>query len=109
MIACNYQCVLTGSKDFEIHHLYGFSNILKELLNEYPQYQDKSFSDYLEDDLSFILEKFLDKHNKYPLGVCVDKKIHVLFHSMYGQYYNTAEQWERFCEDYKLGKYNMYV
>ena len=56
MIACNYQCVLTGSKDFEIHHLYGFSNILKELLNEYPQYQDKSFSDYSEDDLSFILE-----------------------------------------------------
>ena len=109
MIACNYQCVLTGSKDFEIHHLYGFSNILKELLTEYPQYQDKSFSDYSEDDLSFILEKFLDKHNKYPLGVCVDKKLHVLFHSMYGQYYNTAEQWDRFCEDYKSGKYNMYV
>lgn len=109
MESCNYKCVLTGSKNFEIHHLYGFSNILNELLIEYPQYIDKLFSELSENDLSFILEKFIEKHNSYPLGVCVDKKLHILFHRMYGQYYNTEEQWKQFCKDYKAGKYKEYV
>ena len=32
---CNYQCVLTGSKDFAIHHKYGFDNIVNETIEEY--------------------------------------------------------------------------
>ena len=102
----DYKCVLTGSKDFEIHHLYGVSNIISDLLDKYPFYKDKSFSDYTESELSFILEKFIDEQAKHPYGECVDKKIHTLFHSMYGQYYNTPEQWNQFKIDYLNGKYD---
>lgn len=30
MEACNYQCILTGDKNFDIHHLYGFNYIVNE-------------------------------------------------------------------------------
>lgn len=101
----NYQCILTGSKNFEIHHLYGVSNILSDILNRYKYYKDKPFEEYSEKDLSFILEKFLEEQGKYPLGECVEKHLHILFHSLYGQYYNTPEQWNQFKIDYKEGRY----
>ncbi len=109
MSSCEYKCVLTGSKDFEIHHLYGVSNIINDIYTEYPKYRDISFDDYTDEDLSFLLCEFLKRQSSYPLGVCVDKKLHTLFHSMYGQYYNTPEQWYRFCEDYRKGIYDKYI
>ena len=30
MKECNYECIFTGSKNFQIHHLYGVSNILND-------------------------------------------------------------------------------
>ena len=109
MKKCNYQCVLTGSKNFEIHHLYSVSNIINDILDKYQNYRDKKFSEYTENDLSFILKRFLEEQAKYLLGECVDKKIHVLFHRMYGQYYNTPEQWYKFKQDYLEGKYKKYA
>lgn len=109
MKSCNYKCVLTGSKNFEIHHLYGVSNIINDILNKHVEYKDKDFSDYTDEDLSFILQLFIEEQSKYPLGECVDKKIHVLFHSMYGQYYNTPEQWYKFKKDYLNGIYKEYA
>ena len=100
-----YKCVLTGSKNFEIHHLYGLSNIISDLLNDYSQYQDISFDQLSDETLNFLTEKFLEYQNKYPLGECIRKDLHVLFHSLYGQYYNTPEQWYRFKEDYRNGVY----
>lgn len=105
---CDYKCVMTNSKNFQIHHLYSVSNIIRDILNKYKGY-DKPFDDYSENELSFLLSKFIEIQNKYPLGVCIDKKIHTLFHSMYGQYYNTPEQWYRFCEDYNNGIYKKYI
>lgn len=105
MKSCNYKCVLTGSKDFEIHHLYGLSNIIDDILNKYPQYKNISFEDYNSDDLEFLKKEFIKEQSKYPLGECIDKKLHVLFHSLYGQYYNTPEQWARFKNDYTKGVY----
>lgn len=42
------------------------------------------------------------------LGVCIDENIHKLFHSVYGQYCNTPEQWYQFEKDYKNGIYDEY-
>lgn len=105
MKSCNYKCVLTGSKDFEIHHLYGLCNIIDDILNKYPQYKNISFEDYNSDELEFLKKEFIKEQSKYPLGECIDKKLHVLFHSLYGQYYNTPEQWIRFKNDYTKGVY----
>ena len=103
---CGYKCVLTNGKDFEIHHLYGVSNIIEDIFKGNKDLYKENFSDYSEEELSFILEKFLEIQSGYPLGECIDKKLHTLFHSLYGQYYNTPEQWYRFKEDYLKGIYN---
>ena len=106
MKSSNYKCVLTGSKNFEIHHLYGVSNILNDIMDKYNFNIYDNFSDYKEEELHKILDAFIIEQNKYPLGVCVSKDIHVLFHSLYGQYYNTPEQWYEFEKDFRAGIYN---
>lgn len=106
MKECNYKCIFTGSKNFQIHHLYGVSNILNDIMtqNNFPIYDN--FSDYSVHELDEILNAFIIEQNKYPLGVCIEKNIHILFHSLYGQYYNTPEQWYQFEKDFKAGIYD---
>lgn len=102
---CNYKCVLTGSKDFEIHHLYSVSNMVEDVFVKNNLTYKENLSDYTDEELSFILNKFLETQGDYPLGECVDKRLHILFHSLYGQYYNTPSQWYRFKDDYLKGVY----
>ena len=105
MEICNYQCILTGSKNFEIHHMYGFSSILNETIEKY-NIELKEYCEYTLEELEDILEKFLKVHNKYPLGVCVRKDIHTLYHSVYSKCVNTENQWNQFVNEFKNGVYN---
>ncbi len=105
---CNYQCVLTGSKDYVIHHLYGFNMILKESFEELDnmgKLKTNDIEDYSKDELDFILQIFLEKHDQYPLGVCVRKDIHDLFHRIYGSGGNTEIQWKNFVKAHNNHKY----
>ena len=102
---CNYQCVLTGSKDFAIHHKYGFANIVNETIEEY-NIEIKDYKDYTQEELEDILEKFQIVHSRYPLGVCVRKDIHLLYHSIYSKCVNTEDQWNLFVVDFKNGVYD---
>lgn len=106
MKKCNYKCIFTDSKDFQIHHLYGVSNILNDIIikNNFVIYEN--INDYSQQELDAILDAFVSEQSKYPLGVCISKNIHVLFHSLYGQYYNTPQQWYQFEQDFKNGIYN---
>lgn len=104
LIECDYKCVLTGSKDFHIHHLYSLSTILSEAIEENNISLKDNFSDYTKEELSFILSCFIAKQNVYPLGVCLRKDIHVFFHQVYGQAV-VPEMWYRFKKDYIEGKY----
>ena len=105
MKRCNYQCVLTGSKDFHIHHLYSFNQIVSDFFDNNPDFKIKEFKDYTQDELNNLTLAFIVEHNKHPLGVCVKKNIHELFHSIYGRYHNTQEQWEKFSDNYRKGLY----
>lgn len=104
--ACNGKCVLTGSTNYAIHHLYNFQYILEEYSKIYNINILKDINDYSSDELEYIVSTFNDFHNTFPLGVCIDKKLHVLFHHYYGKKFNTPEQWYEFQENYKKGKYN---
>ena len=97
---CNYKCILTGSKNFDIHHIYSFSIIFNEVIEENNFNIKDNFCDYTPQELSFILEKFIEKQNQYPLGVCLDKELHKLFHKEYGKFVGV-EQWEKFKENYE--------
>lgn len=105
MYKCNYRCVLTSSKNFQIHHLYSFNKIVKKYISQNNIIIKDNFYDYTNEELSNIAHNFILFHSQYPLGVCVDKKIHKLFHSIYG--YDVDEfKWSEFEKDFKKGKYN---
>lgn len=97
---CNYKCILTGSKNFDIHHIYSFSLIFNEVIEENNFNIKDNFCDYTPQELSFILEKFIKKQNQYPLGICLDRELHKLFHKEYGRFVGV-EQWEKFKENYE--------
>ena len=100
---CNFQCVLTGSKEFAIHHIISFNIIVKNFFCEYDIRLKDNFEDYTNDELNQISEIFIEYHNQYPLGVCVDKDLHRLFHKMYGDINNEA-QWDIFVKKFNEGE-----
>lgn len=104
--ACNDQCILSGSKNYAIHHLYNFQNILNEYIKKYNIRIFNDINDYPIDELEYITQTFNVFHNQFPLGVCVDKELHKLFHHLYGKTFNTPDQWDEFTINYKKGKYN---
>lgn len=106
MVSCDYKCYLTGRKFNDIHHVYGFNLILDETLDELDIDKEKSFDNYKEDELNLILIMFIENQYKYPLGVCLNKDVHILFHQIYGYGNNTPDQWYRFEVDFKNGVYN---
>lgn len=102
MEQCNYMCILTQSKDFAIHHLYSFSQIVSQTIEDNNIELKEKFNEYTKEELIYILEKFIELHNQYPLGVCVRKDIHDLFHRIYGTT-TTPEMWNDFVNNYKKG------
>lgn len=92
---CKYECVLSGEKFDNIHHLYGMNMIVSEALNNLRMPNTK-YDQYNENDLELILEEFLRVQSKYPLGVCLTKKIHKEFHDKYGYGDNSPEQFYEF-------------
>lgn len=106
MINCKYKCVLTGNRFDEIHHIYSLNLILNETLEELNIDIKPTMDDYTGEELDDILNIFRIKQSEYPLGVCVCKEVHMLFHNKYGYGNNTEEQWKEFFNDFKSGKYN---
>lgn len=108
MINCVYKCVLTGNRFDDIHHIYGLNLILNETLDELNIMIRESMDDYTDEELRDILEVFRIKQSEYPLGVCLCKEAHTLFHNIYGYGNNTQTQWDEFVENFNNGKYNEY-
>ena len=99
---CNFQCVITKGRFQAIHHLYGMNLILKETLLELNIVEKEHFKDYTEDELSIIVDKFLEVQSRYPLGLCLSKEIHKDFHDKYGYGNNTPEQFEKYLQENNL-------
>lgn len=106
MINCNYRCILTGNRFTDIHHIYGLNLILNETLSELNIEIKDNMNNYTDEELRIILDVFRKKQSKYPLGVCLSKPVHILFHNKYGYGNNTPEQWNEFVFEFKNGKYN---
>lgn len=100
---CNFKCVLTGSKDFAIHHIISFNIIIKNFISEHDIILKDNFEDYTANELNEIAEMFIKYHNNYPLGVCVEKNLHMKFHQMYGDI-NSEEQWNTFVDKFNKGE-----
>lgn len=106
IINCNYQCVLTKDRFDDIHHIHGFNLILNETIETLDIPIKECIDDYTDVELRNLLDTFRLLQSKYPLGVCLRKDIHVLFHNIYGYGNNTQKQWNEFLNNYNNGKYN---
>lgn len=95
---CDYMRVLTGSKNFQIHHLYSFNAMFNEALEELDITLKDNFSDYTDDELSLMLNCVITKHNEHPLGVCIRIDLHKLFHHIYGKI-TTPDMWVDLLKD----------
>jgi hypothetical protein len=100
---CGYKCVLTGSKDFAIHHVVSFNVIVKNFISEHNIILKDNFEDYTTSELNEISNIFLKHHSSYPLGICIEKKLHMKFHQMYGDI-NNEEQWNIFVNKFNKGE-----
>ena len=112
MKQCNYQCIFTGSKDYAIHHIISFNTILSEFFSYIESknlLKSNNLSDYSKEELDNLIKIFNTIHDKYPLGICVRKDIHNLFHNIYGSGGNTKEQWDLFSEKYLNHEYDSLI
>jgi hypothetical protein len=101
---CNYTCVITGNKMEEVHHIYPFGKIIYEALENLNLPIEEKISNYTYDEMESIAEEVRRLHSIYPLGVCVTKNVHKLFHKIYGRGDTTPEQWVDFVENIRSGK-----
>jgi hypothetical protein len=99
---CNYRCIFTNSKKYEVHHLKPFNEIIKEALTDLNiDIKDK----YTSSEIINIKNEVMELHNKYPLGICMSKKLHILFHKIYSKNCSMEDFYD-FERKIKLGEFN---
>ncbi len=98
---CKYKCVITGDRFDAIHHIYSKNMIIREALIETGLEIKRKIQDYSEKELLLLVNTFRNLHKLHPLGVCLRKDIHDLFHKIYGSGNNTPEQWNDFVNKIK--------
>lgn len=100
----SYKCIITNDRFDVVHHLYGFNMILREALDNLKINERKSLGEYSNKELEEINEETKKLHKKYPLGVCLRKDVHILFHKIYGSGNNTPEQFYEFQNKIATGE-----
>lgn len=106
---CNYKCVLTGNRFDHVHHLYSLNNILLDTLEYLNLNKYSQINCYKDDELNIIYSTAINLHDDYPLGVCLMKELHELFHKEYGFGYNIPKQFEEFKTRLKSGEFNDFL
>lgn len=98
---CGYQCIITGGRFQDIHHLVSQNLIVAETyarLGINPLHFNINALSSAEKEN--FMTTFWEEQAKYPLGVCLNKKVHHEFHTLYGFGNNTPEQFEEFRANY---------
>ena len=100
--SCNFLCVIENKKFDAIHHLYSFNSLMDEIFQEYNISIKPNLGDYTKEELIMLEQKLAEKHNLL-LGVCLTKKVHDIFHNLYGHGNNTPAQFEEFRQRIQSG------
>lgn len=97
LMNANYICMITNiqSHDLEVHHLHSFHCMIEETMDILQLNIRPNIGDYTEEELCNIRNVFSEIQNRYKPMV-IDKKIHKLFHSIYGYTNNTPDQFQEF-------------
>lgn len=103
----NYTCELSGeaSERLNVHHLYGFSNIVIDAHEDNNINIHNSIGDYTEKEMELLIRYIKSWHDDSSNAVVLSEKIHRLFHLIYGFGDNTLEQFTEFRERYLNGDF----
>lgn len=94
----DYKCDISNKHGYlEVHHLYkNFKDIVYETLQLTGLDIKNKISDYTDNELLLLSKTCIELHYKYGLGVCMLREYHLDFHSFYGTFNNTPEQYYEF-------------
>jgi len=101
---CDYKCVITHGSFTHIHHLYSFNKIINEALIDLGLIKKVKTGDYSQEELLSIVSKVQELHKKYPLGICLRKDVHRLFHKIYSTTNFTPENFYDFKQKIDSGE-----
>ena len=104
----DYKCQLTGlpgNGDLNVHHLYSFSNIVRDAHSKYNIEIKNIFTDYTDKELQLLINYVAEWHNNYNNAIVLNENVHKLFHELYGYGDNTPEQFEEFRGRYMAGEF----
>lgn len=99
--ASNYKCDISNEGGYlEVHHLYkNFKDIVTETFEITMLEEKQKIGDYSREELKLLSNICLKLHYDYGLGVCLKKDYHRKFHSYYGYFNNTPEQYYKFKKE----------
>lgn len=98
---CNYQCFLTKSTKYDVHHIVPFNVIIH---NSILDLEFEIKSEYSPEEFMLIKKKVVEYHNT-NLGVCIHPLLHIEYHRIYGKIGNNKEQLNEFIERYYNGEF----
>lgn len=99
---CKNKCIVTGKDYQDVHHLHSFALMVDEALSELGL-DDENFDEYTNEKLEKVAAKFYEVQDRYPLGVCLTREVHLKFHNLYGYDNNTENQFKDFYKQIKSG------
>ena len=102
----NYNCIITGKNFDNVHHLYPFKNIVEEVFNNLNIDRRENVSEYSDDELVTIRNELLRLHDFYGYGCPINKKVHKLFHDLYGYKETNYFDFLEFIKRIELGEFN---
>jgi hypothetical protein len=101
------KCSICGFKrkgKIHVHHLIPFHFIRDGVFNELQLSIRTYIEDYTPEEIALISAKLIEKHCDVE-GVTIHKKIHKLFHKLYG-YDATRENYEEFKTRWDNGEWS---
>lgn len=108
-LLCNGRCLITNTKIQDIHHLFGFTKIIKEVFEITDIDIHEDLEEYTQDELIKLISTCEKIHVKYGFGIGLCKSIHKLFHSQYGKENSTHEQFKEFINRLESHEFDTYL
>ena len=104
----NFQCVISGLRLDNVHHLTPFKDIVDEVFDVLNLEQKSSIADYTANEEESIRSLLKELHVQYGYGAGLNKEVHKLFHDNYGYFNSTKDDFKSFVIGIRNGIYDDY-
>lgn len=109
MQLCNYKCIVTNNDFQDIHHLAPFIDLVNMSFEITKLDKREKVNDYSEAEFNLLKMTLINLHDENILGICLDKKIHKLFHDYYNYTNNIPCQFLDFVYRLDVGEFDNWL